>query len=146
MDEKPSVGRPSKYKPEYCELLIEHMGKGFSYDSFAGLIEVHIDTLYEWEKVNPEFSEAKKIAFSKCMIFWEKLGIEHVLNETHDEENLEEGTHKKTSKSLNSVVWIFNMKNRFKWKDKQPDEVDSVNINFTLAEKMAKARSRTEKK
>lgn len=145
MSEENKGGRPSKYKPEYCEQLVEHMNSGLSFESFAAIIDVNQDTLHEWVKVHEEFSEAKKRAYTKNLLFWEKLGVDHVLNESIDEENFEEGTKKKVSKSLNAAVWCFNMKNRHKWRDKQPDENDQININFTLAEKMAKARNRTGK-
>ena len=113
-------GRPTKYKPEYCGLLIEHMATGLSFEAFAGVIEVCEDTLYEWAKVQPEFSEAKKMAFAKNRIFWEKLGVDHILN-------TESGFGSKmvNKKSLNSTVWIFNMKNRFGWRDRR--EVENTN-------------------
>lgn len=138
--EKETLGRPSKYKPEYCQGLIDHMGAGLSFESFAAVIRVHRDTLFEWDKVHPEFSDAKKIAVLACQLFWENLGIKYILNES---ESFGEGQSKSTS--LNSAVWIFNMKNRFKWRDKQTDEADQININFSLAEKMAKARARVGK-
>lgn len=129
MSENP-IGRPSKYKPEYCQMLIDHMGSGLSYESFAAVIKVNRDTLYAWEKEYPDFSDAKKEAFDQNLLFWEKLGIDHVLNEAHEEESEEDGTYKKTSKSLNHTVWIFNMKNRHKWRDKQPDENEVIVNNF----------------
>jgi len=118
-------GRPTKYKTEYCHLLIEHMANGLSYEAFAGLIGVSKHSLYEWEKVHEEFSDAKRIAVEKSRLFWEKLGVDHILNVS---ESFGEGQSK--SKSLNASVWIFNMKNRFKWRDKQPDETDVVVNNF----------------
>ncbi len=123
------VGRPTLYKPEYCELLIKHMSEGLSYEAFAGVVEVSKQSLYDWEKVNPEFLDAKEKAVEKSRIFWEKLGISHILNES-------ESTHGvgSSSKSLNASVWIFNMKNRFKWRDKQPDEVDVI-VNNNLKNK-----------
>ena len=73
---KPNLGgRPTKYKPEYDEMLIKHMTNGYSFESFAGIIEVNQDTLHECAKVQISFSEAKKIAFAKCQYFWEKVGI-----------------------------------------------------------------------
>lgn len=137
MSENNPKGRPSKYKPEYCEQLIEHMSNGYSFDSFAGVVEVNQDTLHEWTKVHEDFSESKKIAFSKSQIFWEKIGIDNIVNTS---ESFGEG--QSISKTLNASAWIFNMKNRFKWKDKQPEENDQININFTLAEKISKARAR----
>lgn len=137
------VGAPSKYKPEYCQQLIEHMAEGLSFESFAGIIEVNRDSLYEWIKVHQEFSDAKKIAVDKSLHFWEKLGLNNIIN-ISESESQGEGFGRSSSRSLNSSVWIFNMKNRFGWRDKQPDE-DSININVTLADRLAKARSRANK-
>lgn len=66
-------GRPTKYKPEFCAMLIEHMKK-YSFESFAGLdeVDVHKETLYEWANAHPEFSEAKKKAFSKNLLRLER--------------------------------------------------------------------------
>lgn len=97
-------GRPTKYKPEYCEQLIEHMSEGYSYESFAGVIGVAKDTIYQWEK-HQEFSDSKKIAFAKCNVFWERVAMDGM----HD-------------RNFSAPVWIFNMKNRFGWKDKK--EID----------------------
>lgn len=121
------VGRPSKYKPEYCQMLISHMAQGLSFESFAAVIKVNRDTLYEWEKIYPEFSDTKKEALEQCLLFWENLGIKNIIN-------MPEGG------SLNSAVWVFNMKNRFKWRDKQPDESDVVvnNVNNLSDEELDK--------
>ena len=101
-------GRPTKYQKKYCKMLIEHMAKGFSFESFAGLIEVHRDTLYEWCRVHQEFSDSKIIAAGKNQLFWESAGIE--------------GMWQDSNKKFNSTAWIFNMKNRFGWSDKKEDE------------------------
>ena len=107
---KSGIGRPSKYKAKYCEMVITHMAAGFSFHSFSGIIEVNIDTLYEWAKVHPEFSDAKSLAYQKSRLFWENIGIQASLGKIN----------------TNSTIWIFNMKNRFRWRDKQPDEDDKA--------------------
>jgi transposase len=114
-------GQPTLYRPEYCERIVEYMSRGFSYDAFSGYIDVHVDTLYEWEKVHPEFSEAKSKAFSKCRMFWESIGINHI-------------THQKDGEQLNASVWIFNMKNRFKWTDRREDTVKTEVIDTKAKE------------
>ncbi len=134
--EEPKVGRPTKYKQEFCQLLIDHMSTGLSFESFAAEIGVNRDSLYEWESVHAEFSDAKKEGISKNLLFWEKQGIAGLWG---NKEN-----------SFNSTVWIFNMKNRHKWRDKQPDEVDVIVNNLTsledevldakIAEKMKKLK------
>ena len=89
------------------------MSSGLSFESFAAVIDVDSDTLYKWSQEDGEqfkagFFEAKRIAFSKNLLWWEKEGIDGLWN---------------TKKgSFNSSNFIFQMKNRHKWRDKQPDE------------------------
>lgn len=136
------MGAPSKYKPEFCQQLIDHMAKGLSFDSFSAIAGVNQDTLHEWAKTHEDFNEAKKIAYGQCLLFWEQHGIDGLYSTTVYDKKTGRPT---SSKTLNSTVWVFNMKNRFKWRDKQPDENDQVNVNLTLADRMAKARSRVKK-
>lgn len=123
------VGRPSKYKPEYCDQLIQHMSEGLSFESFAAVIDVNRDTLYQWDKDYEEFSDAIKRAKDKSQLFWEKMGIDNIMNQSEFEKDGSFQTS--SSKSLNATIWIFNMKNRFKWRDKQPDESDVVVNNYS---------------
>lgn len=109
---KTEIGRPSKYNPDYCGQLIAHMSQGFSYHSFAGVIGVCYDTLHEWEKHHAAFSDAKKIATAISLHWWEHQGI---LGLWFQKEGMQ----------FNTPLWIFNMKNRHKWRDKQPDEMQS---------------------
>jgi hypothetical protein len=101
-------GRPTTYKPEYCELLIEHMGKGYSFESFAGTIDTHRGTLYRWEAAHPEFRDAKKAGLDKSLLFWERLGVHGASGKV---------------KGFNPSAWIFNLKNKHLWRDKTPDEI-----------------------
>lgn len=97
-------GRPTKYKPEYCELLIEHMAGGHSFESFAGRpdVRVNIDTLYEWAKVHPQFSEAKSIGYAASFYQWEDVGLTH--------EHSPPG-------QWSSVAWVFRGKTRYGLRD-----------------------------
>jgi transposase len=96
------------------------MSQGYSCEAFAGHIAVHIDTIHEWATVHPDFSEAKQLAFNRNRIFWEGIGIKHMLAE-------EKGI------KLNSAVWIFNMKNRFKWRDMH-DVKQQIDVTTTVKE------------
>lgn len=98
--EKP--GQPTKYKAEYCDLLYKHMSEGFSFESFGPSIGVHRDTLYEWCTKHVSFSDAKKKAVDAALLFWETKGIEGMCGKIP---------------FFNSNIWIFSMKNRFKWHD-----------------------------
>lgn len=107
-------GRPSKYKKEYCQSLVKLMAQGYSFEAFAAEVGVHIDTLHAWSAQFPEFSEAKKIGKAKSLKFWEEKGINNLIMAGGDD-----------APKFNTTLWIFNMKNRFGWRDKQPDEVSN---------------------
>lgn len=51
-------GQPTLYRPEYAVMVAEDMAKGFTLAAFAGLIGVARDTVYEWVKRHPDFSDA----------------------------------------------------------------------------------------
>lgn len=128
-------GRPTKYKPEYCEMLLTHMASGFSYLSFAGVVSVNYDTLYEWEKVHEEFSEAKKNGLAKNLHHWEQLGYQGMWHGGKDQP------------SFNSTLWIFNMKNRHKWTDnKEVPIAASTNAPQIIVQLPDNGRSAPEKK
>ena len=115
-------GRPAKFKKSYNKELIEHMGKGFSFESFAGKIDVARSTLYNWLESQPSFMDAKNTAFEKSRLFWERIGIH--------------GTVGKLP-GWNPTGWIYNVKNRFpnEWNDrkeaeKSPLEIRSIHIQL----------------
>jgi hypothetical protein len=82
------AGQPTKYKEEYCELVIEFFNRPLwekkkvqildrgrmvlkeidvpcqlpTIERFALNIGVHFDTVYEWAKVHPKFSESLRKA------------------------------------------------------------------------------------
>jgi hypothetical protein len=128
--EKPSAkppdyvfGRPSLYRPEYCEMLVKHMASGLSFDTFAAVIDVNLDTLYEWAKVHPAFSEAKKTAFLKNLHFWEMQGMKGMWEDAD-------------GPKINPTIWIFNMKNRHRWRDKHDIEVKTDDTQLAEKEKI----------
>lgn len=66
----PTGGRPTKYRESYCDEIVSFMGRGYSKTAFAGEIGVCHDTIIEWAKQHPRFSEAVKrgqAARTKCL-------------------------------------------------------------------------------
>lgn len=103
--------RPTEYKQEYCDKLIEHMSTGLSFESFAGTIDICKQTLYTWAEKHPEFMDAKKRGLEKCRVWWESKGRDWLVS-------TKEGT-------LNTGVYALNMRNRFGWKNANtPDPED----------------------
>jgi hypothetical protein len=115
------TGRPSLYKPEYCELLEGHMKSGLSFEAFAGVVGVSRDTLYEWKKVHKEFSDTIKRSVECSLLFWEKMGIAGMTGQI---------------KGFSAAIYCFNMKNRFGWRDVAPESV-APKQNDDLADALA---------
>jgi len=67
-----TAGRPSKYDPDYCDQIMEHMQEGASIASFAAEIGVARSTINQWAEDYLEFSEALKIGKAKCAAWWER--------------------------------------------------------------------------
>lgn len=100
-------GRPTKYKPEMCDVLESLMKEGASLTEVCAEIDICHETLNQWS--DPEspyyikdFSEARKRGEKLSAAWWEKKG----------RQNLDSAT-------FNSTLWYMNMKNRFKWTDRQ---------------------------
>lgn len=72
---RPGEGRPTDYRPEYCERLVQWMKKPKSYESFGTQVGVCRETLYDWEKKHPEFLHAKKRGRLECQNTCEALLI-----------------------------------------------------------------------
>ncbi len=111
-------GRPTEYKSEYCEKLIEHMSQGFSFETFGAIVNCHKDTLYQWLKKHEDFADAKKQGVTVCQLFWERIG-----------NNSAQGL----IENFSAASYIFNMKNRFKWTDRVEvtgDEAKPIQLKY----------------
>jgi hypothetical protein len=68
------MARPTTYDPAYCDRVVEYGKQGKSVAWIAAELEVHKDTLYEWVKVHPEFSDAMTRARLESQRWWEDAG------------------------------------------------------------------------
>lgn len=68
------MGRPSEYKKEYGPLLIDHMKKGGTLESFGSKIGHAKQTIYNWFEAHPEFLDARKEGEPHLHSFYEELG------------------------------------------------------------------------
>lgn len=112
-------GQPTKYRDVYCQMIIEHLSQGLSVESFAGVVGVCFDTIYEWAKVHPEFSDAIKQGKAKKRLWWEKLGQAGIAGKL---------------KNFNASGWIFHMKCREQYKEDN-DSDNRVPIKIELVKR-----------
>ena len=101
------AGRPVEYKSEYCDAVIEYGSQGKSLAWMAAELGVHRDSLHEWTRVYPEFSDALGLAKLKSQQWWEDVGQNHI-------------TSSQGSATINAGVWSRSMAARFPedWREK----------------------------
>jgi len=103
--ERVKPGQPEiEFKNEYCDVVIREMAKGYSFMAACGHIGISYETGLKWCKEINAMSQARKKGESLSAIFWEKKAVDHVVTGA--------------STVFNQAVWVFNMKNRFGWRDK----------------------------
>jgi transposase len=110
--EKRPVGRPSLYKPEYCEEVIA-LGKiGKSTEAIGAMLGVGTKTLYNWRDENPEFLHALELAKEFELQWWEDIAQTHMI------EN-------KESDKINASIWSRSMAARFpkKYREQVKQEI-----------------------
>lgn len=121
----------TRYHPSICEKVINLMKKGYSEAVIAAHLGVTVITYNKW-KDKGEFRMAIEEGKVHSQLWWETQGIKAVQGQI---------------KGFNSAVWIFNMKNRFGWRDKQeitgdedkPLSVRVVKFSEMQEEKVVKA-------
>lgn len=115
------MARPTKYDPALCETVLSVGESGGTLAAMAEACDIHRETLNEWLKIHPEFSDAVKRGLQKAQVLWEEKGMKGAFGELD---------------GFNATGFIFNMKNRFKddWRDKVETE-HSGNLAITKVER-----------
>ncbi len=90
------TGRPTDYRPEYCDLVIELGKQGKSVVQMACAIGVSRQSLYEWASVHSAFSDAFTLARQWAQDWWETQGQQGM-----------------TADRFNAAVWSRSMAARF---------------------------------
>ena len=68
------VGRPTDYKPEFCDEVVQFGKQGKSITQIACLLDVGKATVYRWEEQFPEFRDALIRAREFAQMWWEDQG------------------------------------------------------------------------
>lgn len=105
------AGRPTKYKREYCDLVVEMMGQGLSLAAFCSEIKVGRDTVYNWAGQYPEFALACKTGKEAAQRWWEKLAMLIASGKNKDVD--EKGKPTSQYKNANHGMVMFMMGRRF---------------------------------
>lgn len=66
------TGRPTLYRPEYCDRVIEFCTDGKSLTAFAGEIGVGRRTISLWRTAHAEFDDACEVAKARACAWYEE--------------------------------------------------------------------------
>lgn len=111
------AGRPTDYKPEYCEDIINYLSDGKHIIQYAAKIGVAKSTIYEWANNYPEFSDALKKAQAKSTAQW----LENARLKAFS------GEHKGSDAML---IWMLKKKDKEEFGDKDVDDKKSDSVSI----------------
>ena len=115
---KRPVGRPKKtldcLPNGWQDKMIAIGTEGGSEVEMRVMLGISEDVWYRFKDEEPEFTQTVKKAKDLCQIWWERHGRGMAMGE----------------KEGNATVWIFNMKNRFKWTDRVEQDNKSSDGSF----------------
>ena len=131
--EKPEgyvFGRPTKYKPEYCQKVIEMGEYGASFAEMCLELNVCKNTFLSWQKEHTDFLNAVSHARHLAQGWWEKNGRLRTFND----------------KGFNAYSYSFNMRNRFPddWSETTKVETSTSEKNIVDARKREQERIKHE--
>lgn len=130
MEDKP-IGRPTTYKPEYCDLLIEHMAEGRSFESFGKVAKCGKDTLYRWLKAHEEFQDAFTRARAEHLHFMETKALDSLI-ERHQ------------GSKMNTALFKLFMVNIHGWRSEPKEDKDESPTPIPIAFVPLSKRGKTE--
>ena len=96
----PLMGRPTNYRPEMCEEVVELAKLGKSYEQIASTMGYSLRSFYEWRDIYPNFANAMEDAKQFEQQWWEDQAQAYMLE------------HKDSAK-LNTGLWTRSMAARF---------------------------------
>lgn len=120
---KRPVGRPSKYKPEYCEQIIELGKEGKSIAQMAAAFDVDKASIFDWAAAHEDFSTALARAKAYSQTWWEDAA----------QKNL-------SDRNFNAQLWLKSVASRFRedYTEKQVTEVSGPGGSAMQIETTAK--------
>ena len=101
-----------KYKSELMEKLPQMFSEGESVVQVCVKLDITKRTFYDWVDKYPEFRDAYEKGREISEDWWINTGKQGMRGQIT---------------SFNAAIWIFNMKNRFEWRDHpKADKSDTV--------------------
>lgn len=119
-------GNEDKYRPEYCQQLVDFMKKGYSLGSFGAEIGKTTQTLLNWCEKYPEFKEAHRVGKQSAMKFFETMLVNASMG------IIPQQLKQLGSKKLDITAIIFALKTRFHQDYGEKQQIDHTSSDGSL--------------
>lgn len=73
------AGRPTTYRPEFCQVVIDCGKEGKSLTQMCAELMISKQCFAEWREKYEEFGEACQIAINFSQAWWENIGQNHIV-------------------------------------------------------------------
>jgi hypothetical protein len=123
---KNKVGRPSLYRAEYCEAIIDVMANGYSLEAAAAKMNIPIRCLYDWQNRHPEFSQAVHEGRIKALAWWEERAMATASGAQGNSQIISLGLK---NRSRSASGWVDTIKQEISGNDGGPIKVETTNID-----------------
>ncbi len=123
-DDDRGTWKTSRARKAACARFCDHIRQGFSMDCFP---EASARTIRHYAKAYPEDFPAEKLeaAAREGLLVWEQLGLQGAKGEIA---------------KFSATAWMFNMKNRAGWRDRQETRAETVTTDQTPGKQTVKPR------
>jgi hypothetical protein len=68
-------GRPTLYRREMCDRLVEAMAGGLTAEAAAAKIGISARSLFYWQQQHPEFLQAIQEGRQRSQLWWEERAL-----------------------------------------------------------------------
>lgn len=127
------MARPTKYQDSYAAQALKLCRLGATDKELADFFEVNQDTINEWKKVHPEFSESLKAGKGLAdaevadRLFKRATGYEHdavkiVANANSGQEHIVHYTERYPPDTTAAIFWLKNRRPDL-WRDKTEQQL-----------------------
>lgn len=136
---KPSgyvFGRPTVYKPEFCQQAIDLGAKGKSFTQIAAHFFVSKETLYRWIAEIPDFRDAMAQSRTLSQSHWEELGYKGM-----QDKSIDGSLYSRSMSARFPDDWSDRSKVELTGKDGESIKVENTGSEQTLEAAMALVRA-----
>ena len=123
---KPKMGRPTNYKPEYCDKIIEIMAQGYSLEAASAKLDIPHRCIYDWQAKHLDFSQAIHEGRIKALAWWEERAMNTASGSPGNSQIISLGLR---NRSRSASGWIDSQKQELSGPDGGPMRVEASTID-----------------